>query len=299
MENREPQKSRKNQQPELARKQLMDLEAVQVSSGEKAIYWLVDVFVPNLITKFGRDEFEGKLLIASRQLWNLISENEELKDDERVRTAFIGPGYVKGIIKKGTGGIEFGQTVCSVIFDPRELRRNEPVPLVNIFSPEVIDPSAESSKEEIESVVRKTMITRGNPLVQEKLAEVRPLTSVPTLEYTSTAEEKLEIRMTSGLAKARFALKGIHKKIYAPYSSMLSGSKHLYDDFSRLSILWVDKRQLVAPSREKLSEWAIVEQSSERAEPGEKPRDGYDRIVAEYRRTLDFMKTHSSSYILT
>jgi hypothetical protein len=263
-----------------------------VSYGQKAVYWLVDFIIPNFISKFGRDAFEGRILIASRQLWSLISEN-------LVRSAFIGPGYIKGLIRKATGGIEFEQPISCVIFDPTELRLTEPLPLVNIFSPDVIDPLAESSKEEIESLVRKVMVARGNPLVPEKIAEVRPLTSIPTLEYTSTAEVKLEIKLASGLSKARFALKGVHKKIFAPYSSILSSSKHQYDDPINLSILWVDKRQLVAPSREKLSGWAIIEQSGERVGPEEEVKDGYDRIIEEYKRTLNFMRAHISSYVLT
>jgi hypothetical protein len=263
-----------------------------LSSGQKAVYWLVDFIVPNFISKFGRDDLDGKILIASRQLWTLISENQ-------VRSAFIGPGYIKGVIKKATGGIEFEQMIGCVIFDPTELRRKEPLPLVNIFSPDVIDPLSESSKETIESLVRKVMIARGNPLVQQKLAEVRPLTSIPTLEYSSMAEVKLEIKLTSGLSKARFALKGIHNKIYTPFSSIFSSGKHQYDDFTRLNILWVDTRQLVTPTREKLSEWIIIEQSGEQAQPEDASKDGYDRIISEYERTLDFMKTNSSSYILT
>ena len=270
-----------------------------MSLGQKPVYWLLDFVVPRFITKFGQDDFKGLVLIASRQLWNLISEKADSDSESIVRSAFIGPGYIKGVIKKGTGGIEFEQAISGVIFNPSELRLTEPLPLLNIISPEVIDPSAESSKEEIESIVRKIMVTRGNPLVQEKLAEVRPLTTIPTLEYTSTAEVKLEIRLTSGLSKARFVLKGIHKKIYAPYSTLLSSSEHQFDDPSKLSFLWVDKRQLAVPSREKLSEWAIIEQSENRGEPEVVAKDGYDSIIEEYKRTLDFMKTHSSSYVLT
>jgi hypothetical protein len=256
------------------------------------VFWLVDFVVPSFISKFGRDDFEGKILVASRQLWSLISEN-------LVRSAFIGPGYIKGTVRKATGGIEFEQAIGGVIFDPTELRRTEPLPLVNIFSPDVIDPLAESSKEEIESLVRKVMVARGNLLVQEKLAEVRPITSIPTLEYTSTTEVNLEIKLTSGLSKARFALGGIHKKIYAPYSHLLSSRKHNYDDPTKLSFLWVDKRQLVTPSRENLSEWAIIEQSGDRTVVEDASKDGYDKIMDEYKRTLDFVKANLSSYLLT
>jgi hypothetical protein len=262
-----------------------------LSHGQKVVYWLIDFIIPNFASKFGREEFEGKILIASRQLWSLMSES-------LVRSAFIGPGYIKGVIKKTSGAIEFEQPISSVIFDPTELRRTEPLPLVNIFSPEVIDPLAESSKEEIESLVRKIIITRGKPLVQEKIAEVKPLTSIPTLEHISMATVKLEIQLTSGASRAKFALKGVHKKIYAPYSSILSSARSEYDDPSKLSIFWVDKRQLVPPSRGNLSEWMIIEQSAERTEADETPKDGYDKIFEEYRRTLEFMKTNSKSYLL-
>jgi hypothetical protein len=264
---------------------------VSLSYGQKAVYWLVDFVVPNFITKYGREELGGRILIASRQLWSLISGSQ-------VRSALIGPGYVKGETNKPSGEVDFNEPISAVIFDPTELRRGEPLPLVNIFSPEVIDPLEESSKEEIESVVRRIMVTRGRPLVQEKLAEVKPLTSVPTLEYTSTSKVRLEIRLTSGVSKARFALSGVYRRIYNPYTSKLSDSRHNYDEVENLNILWVDRRKLVAPSKEVLSEWTIIEQSAERTEPEETTKDGYDQITEEYRRTLDFIKANLSSYVL-
>ncbi|WXG42651.1 MAG: hypothetical protein WED04_00845 [Promethearchaeati archaeon SRVP18_Atabeyarchaeia-1] len=266
-----------------------------MSHGQKTMYWLVDFVVPSFISKFGRDEFEGKILIASRQLWSLILQGS----DDIVRSALIGPGYVKGVIKKATGGIEFEHTISAVIFDPTELRPNVMLPLVNMVSPDVIDPLEESSKEEIESHVRKVMMTRGKPLVQGKLAEVRSLASIPTIEYISTTDVHLEIKLTSGLSQARFVLKGINKKIYAPYSSILSSGKSQYDDPHKLSMFLADKRQLVTPSREDLSRWTIVEQSGERMGTEEVPEDGYDRIMNEYKRTLDFMKANLQSYVLT
>jgi hypothetical protein len=270
-----------------------------MSQGQKPVYWLLDFEVPSFITKFGRDEFKGIVLIASRQLWNLISEKVEPDSESIVRSALIGPGYIKGVVKKGTGGIEFEHAISSVIFNPAELRLTEPLPLLNIISPEVVDPSAESSIEEIEGVVRKVMVARGNPLVPQKIAEVRPLASIPTLEYTSTAEVKLEIRLTSGLSKARFVLQGVHKRIYAPYCSRLSGSEHYFDDPSVLNVFWVDKRQLIAPPRESLSDWTIIEKSGERQQPQKEAKDGYDEIMEEYRLTYGFMKAHLSSYVLT
>jgi len=256
-----------------------------LSRQQKVVYWLVDFTIPNFTSRFGRDRLDGKLLVASRQLWTLILE-------ERVRSALIGPGYVKGTIKKTTGEIDFDQAISGVIFDPTELRPWEPLPLVNIISPEVIDPLTESSKAEIEGYVKRVMIARGNPLVEKKIAEVKPLATIPKVEYTATSKVKLEIRFTSGLAKARFTLGGVHRKIYAPFTDDLL--KGRYDDANKVRILWVDKRELVSPSKQSLSEWSIIEQSSERSEP----EDGFSQLTGEYKRTLDFIKANSSSYIL-
>lgn len=262
-----------------------------MSYGQKAVYWLIDFVIPNFVSDYGREELDGRILIASRQLWSLISGSQ-------VRSALIGPGYVKGDTKKATGKVDFNEPISAVIFDPTELRLTEPLPLVNIFSPEVIDPLEESSKQEIESVVSKIMVARGRPLVHGKLAEVKSLTSLPTLEYTSTSKVKLEIRLTSGVSKARFALSGIHRRIYIPFISKFSDARRNYDDVSNLNIFWVDRRKLVAPSKEALSEWGIIEQIGGSAEPAGNTKDGYDQIIEEYRRTLDFMKANVDSYIL-
>jgi hypothetical protein len=263
-----------------------------LSYKEKAVYWIIDFEIPNFISAFGREELDGRILIASRQLWSL------LKGDQVVRSALIGPGYVKGEIKKATGKVDFGEPISAVIFDPTELRIKEPLPLVNIFSPEVIDPLEESSKQEIESVVSKIMLAKGRPLVQEKLAEVKSLTSLPTLEYSTTSKVKLQIALTSGLSKARFALSGVHKRIYSPYVSKFLDKKRNFGDVNSLNIFWVDKRRLIAPSEEVLSEWTIIEQNSGMAESEENIKDGYKQIVNEYNRTLDFMKANIDSYIL-
>ncbi len=262
-----------------------------MSYKEKAVYWLIDFEIPNFVSEYGREELDGRILIASRQLWSLITGSQ-------VRSALIGPGYVKGETRKATGKVDFGEPISAVIFDPTELRLREPLPLVNIFSPEVIDPLEESSKQEIESVVSKIMVAKGRHLVQEKLAEVKSLTSLPTLEYTATSKVKLEITLTSGVSKARFVLSGIHKRIYTPYIAGFSDKKRNYDDVDNLNIFWVDRRKLVAPSKEALSEWTIIEQSSGTGEPEEDVKDGYRQVINEYNRTLDFMKANIDSYIL-
>jgi hypothetical protein len=252
---------------------------------------LIDFAIPNFLSDYGKEELDGRILIASRQLWSLITGS-------RVRSALIGPGYVKGETQKATGNVDFGEPISAVIFDPTELRLTEQIPLVNIFSPEVIDPLEESSKQEIESVVSKIMIARGKPLVHEKLAEVKQLTSLPTLEYTSTSKVKLEVRLTSGVSKARFILGGVYKRLYAPFISKFSDKVRNYDDMNSLNILWVDRRKLVAPSEEALSEWTIIEQSSGNTETEENVKDGYKQIVDEYKQTLDFLKANVDSYIL-
>jgi len=260
-----------------------------LSREQNVLYWLIDYAVPDFISKFGREDLEGRLLIASRQLWSLIS-------GEQVRSGLIGPGYVEGTIRKATGEIEFEEPISGIMFDPTELRPTEPLPLVNIISPEVIDPVAKSSKEEIQEFVRKTVVTRGKPLVTDKLTEVKSLTTIPLVQYTSTSKTKLEIRFTSGVAKAKFALSGVHRKIYAPYVSNLQRKK--YDDINALKMFMVDKREMTKPTMEALSKWMIIEQNTESAEPEETLRDGYTQITEEYRRTLEFIKANSSSYIL-
>jgi hypothetical protein len=260
-----------------------------LSDRERVLYWLIDYAVPDFMSSFGKEELKGRLLIASRQLWSLIS-------GEQVRSALIGPGYVQGIIRKPTGEVDFEEPISGIIFDPTELRPTEPLPLVNIISPEVIDPTAKSSEEEIEEVVKRTVDTRGEPLITEKLTEAKSLTSIPPVRYTSTSKTKLKIRYISGATRAKFALSGVHRKIYAPYISTMKRKK--YDDINVLNMFLVAKREMTKPTREALSEWMIIEQNTETIEPEDAPRDGYTQIIEEYRRTLEFVKANRSSYIL-
>ncbi|MEX2750822.1 MAG: hypothetical protein Q6366_002940, partial [Candidatus Freyarchaeota archaeon] len=56
---------------------------------ERVLFWLMDAQIPELSFEFGKADFNGNILITSRQLWSLIKGSI-------VRSCLIGPGIVLG-----------------------------------------------------------------------------------------------------------------------------------------------------------------------------------------------------------
>ena len=93
------------------------------------IYWLLNFSIPEFeISPTITGKSEGKILIASRQLYSLMA-------GEQIRSCLIGPGVVQGVHYIRKIPTEFQQPISAVIFDPTQLRYDEPIPLVDIIKP--------------------------------------------------------------------------------------------------------------------------------------------------------------------
>jgi len=257
--------------------------------GETVLYWLLDMYIPDLNLPYVKNvEFRGEVLIASRQLWTLLRE-------DIVRSCLIGPGIVKGTISHKGHPIEVEEGVGALVFNPAELRPTEPIPLVNIITPEVVDPLAKSSVSEIATIIEKVLVDRGMVLAPKKLTEVRRKGTIPTVEYREKFLEKIEVHLTSGSMKARFLLGGAKRPIYRAFLKRYT--KMFYEHPERLKILYADKRKFAPFNQDAVSHWSIVEKLQAQPLEEQQTVDGYKQFVEEYASVLEFMKKFKDVYI--
>ena len=175
---------------------------------DTVIYWLLNFSMPEFqISPTITGKSEGKILIASRQLYTLMA-------GEEIRSCLIGPGVVQGVHYIRKIPTEFQQPISALIFNPTQFRRDEPIPLVDIINPEVIDPIAASERSAIEQRILSIMIRRGKVLASKKLAEVRPPTGVPITVIEEEDLVRVNISYVNGLAKAKFVLGAQNRKQY-------------------------------------------------------------------------------------
>ena len=70
------------------------------------------------------------------------------------------------------------------MFDPTQLLYDEPLPQVDIVTPEVIDPLGSRKVEEIVTSIRNLVMERGNVLAGDALATVTAEANIPqTMHY--------------------------------------------------------------------------------------------------------------------
>ena len=256
---------------------------------ETVLYWLLDIYIPDLNLPFIKNvEFKGEILIASKQLWTLLHEST-------VRSCLIGPGVVKGTILHRGYPIEVEEAVGALIFNPAELRPIVPIPLVNIVTPEVIDPLAKSSVSEIATIIERVLVDRGMILAPKKLTEVRRKGTIPTVEYREKFLEKIEVHLTSGAMKAKFLLGGAKRPIYRAFLKRYT--KKLYEHPERLKVLYVDERAFKSFNQDTISYWSIVEKLQAQPLEEQQTVDGYKQFVEEYTSVLKFMKKFKNAYI--
>ena len=152
---------------------------------QSALFWLLEVEAYDFDFGMLRDaDIEGKILIVSSQLWSLIKGTS-------VISALIGPGIFKGQASDGNRKVDVLEYISALLFDPAQLRYDEPLPLVDIVSPEVIDPLGETKQEEIMTVIRKLVLEKGNVLTGEKVMRFTSEGQVPQTAHYN--EELLKI----------------------------------------------------------------------------------------------------------
>jgi len=244
------------------------------------LLWLLDFLAPSFKVLGQVETLRGDLLIASRQIWSLLK-------DQTVRSALIGPGVVKGsmMVKGHPVDVEF--LVGAAIFDPTEMRPGEPTPLLDIITPEVIDPLEQSSHEQVEQIIRALVVRKGKVLDPRRLVTFRVGNELPR---TLVAEERmvpLRISFLSGIDKTRFLLGGQKQRIYTPFKEALQ--KNRFRDPSRVWVFRLDERKFETFNLPELDEWSVVEmyQVSEE-ERGENART-LQMLHTEYSETLKYL----------
>jgi hypothetical protein len=138
-----------------------------------ALFWLLDVKAHGFDAGVLRDtDLSGRALIVSRQLWSLIRGN-------KVVSILVGPGIFKGVAESGPRRVDVMEYISALIFDPTQMRYDEPLPFVDIVNPEVIDPLSAARPEDIYSVIRKLILEKGNVLAADPLARIKYGGGVP------------------------------------------------------------------------------------------------------------------------
>lgn len=248
------------------------------------LYWLIEIETYDFsIGAFKGADLSGKALILSSQLWSIIRGIQ-------VYSILIGPGIFKGVAKKGGIHIDVHEYISSLMFDPTQLRFDEPLPQVDIVTPEVIDPLGTRKQEEIVSLIRKLVMERGNVLAGDALATVQTGTSVPQTTHYQEMFKRINVSHVSGAQRAKFILGGTNGPIYRPFAK----------NFPKLRLQRTERTKVLATPFYKFSsfsdieimtDWMIVEKANQDS------KTGMDAIGAEYERILEVIQKDKDKYI--
>ncbi|RDE12332.1 MAG: hypothetical protein C4K47_08305 [Candidatus Thorarchaeota archaeon] len=248
------------------------------------IFWLlgIEAYDYDVGVLRGTD-LKGKALILSRQLWSIIR-------GETVISVLIGPGVFKGVATIGNRRVEILEPLLALMFDPTHMRADEPVPLVDIISPEVIDPLASRKTEEIMTTIRQLVIERGNVLAAEPLMKMRTDANVPTTAYAMDLLKKIHVAHVSGTQRARFILAGTNSPMYRPLVDWYK--KRKYDEPARIKVMAMPFNKFSSSvDIETMSDWTIVEKA------GIDGNSGIEAIHEEYEQTLGGLRENESLFI--
>ena len=248
------------------------------------VYWLIDIESYDFsIGGFKGSDLTGKALILSTQLWSIVRETE-------VYSILIGPGIFKGIAKKGGIQLDILEYISCLMFDPTQLRYDEPLPQVDIVNPEVIDPLGTKKHEEIVTLLRNLVMERGNILAGDPLAKVKIEANIPQMAHYEEIFKKINVAYISGMQRAKFILGGTSGSLYRPFAQ----------NFPKLTLQQIEKSKVLAMPFHKFASfsdievmmnWMIVEKS------GTDTRTGMEAIAHEYERTLGVIQEDQEKYI--
>jgi hypothetical protein len=251
---------------------------------QNALYWLLEVEAYDYDIGMLRDaDIEGKVLIISSQLWSLIRGSS-------VISALIGPGIFKGQASTENVKVDVLEYISALLFDPAQLRYDEPLPLVDVVSPEVIDPLGESKQEEIMTVIRKLVLERGNVLTGEKVMRVSSEGLVPQTAHYNEELSKINVRLVSGVQRAKFILAGTNGPLYRPFVERYNNRKYISFEMSKVMATF-SSRFSKFDDQETMAEWMIVEKM------GTDGKTGSDAITAEYDKIYSFIQKNEESFM--
>ncbi|MGY5871371.1 MAG: hypothetical protein RTV72_03910 [Candidatus Thorarchaeota archaeon] len=248
------------------------------------LYWLIEIETYDFaVGAFRGADLSGKALILSSQLWSIIR-------GAQVYSILIGPGIFKGVATKGGIHVDVQEYISCLMFDPTQLRYDEPLPQVDIVSPEVIDPLGVRKQEEIVTIIRNLVIERGNILAGDTLATVQTKASIPQTVHYEEMFKRINVSHISGEQRARFILGGANGPIYRPF----------VENFPKLSRQQTERTRVLATpfftftgftDIEIMSDWMIVEKA------GQDSKTGMEAIAAEYEWTLGVIEKDQDKYI--
>ncbi len=251
---------------------------------QSPLYWLIEIETYDFaVGAFKGADLSGKALILSSQLWSIIRETQ-------VYSILIGPGIFKGVATRNGIHVDVLEYISCLMFDPTQLRFDEPLPQVDIVSPEVIDPLGTRKLEEIVTLIQNLVIERGNVLAGEPLATVQPKTGVPRTVHVEEIFKRINVSHVSGEQRARFILGGANGPIYRPFA----------ENFPKLRLQQTERTKVLATPFYKFSsfsdieimtDWMIVETA------GQDSKTGMDAIGAEYERILEVIDKDKENYI--
>jgi len=248
------------------------------------LFWLLDVQAYRYDVGVLREtDLKGKALILSRQLWSAIR-------GEKVISILIGPGVFRGVGILGNRRVDVLEPLCALMFDPSALRADEPIPLVDIISPEVIDPMASRKTEEIMTVIRQLVVERGNVLAAETLLKLRPEGAIPTTAFALDLLKKINVAHVSGVQRAQFILGGTNGPLYRPFAGWYRKGK--YDHSDQIKVMATPFSKFCSSvDIDIMSDWTIVEKAATSSSTG------IEAIRDEYDETLDVVRKSSNLFV--
>jgi len=176
------------------------------------------------------------------------------------------------------------------MFDPTKLRYDEPLPQVDIVTPEVIDPLGLRKQEEIVTLIRNLVIERGNVLAGDALAKIKMEAGIPQTAHYEEIFKRINVSHISGEQRARFILGGTSGHIYRPF----------VENYPKLRLQPTERSKVFAApfhritgfsDIEVMTDWMIVEKA------GMDSKMGMEAIAAEYEDTLEAIERNKEKII--
>jgi hypothetical protein len=220
------------------------------------LLWVLDYVIPGFKILGETITMSGELLIASRQLFSFLQE-------DIVRSAFIGPGVIKGQVMIKGKPVDVEYLVGAVIFDPTQMRPREPVPVIDILNPEILDPLEQATVEQVQEIIRTLVIKKGSVSDSGQILTVTTEGGLPRTLITEERMEAKNITLISGMNKARFLLGGQKNRLYLPFKEGLQRNR--FSDASKIWTFRIDTKEFEAFDPAKFSEWIIIEMQSDPA----------------------------------
>jgi len=241
------------------------------------LYWLIDIETYDFtIDDLSGLDLRGKALIVSSYLWSI-------KRGTQHYSILIGPGIFKGVATKDNIHVDVFECISCLMFDPTQLRYDEPLPLVDIFTAEVIDPLGTKKMEHLITDIENLV----NRLEREKFIRLGIPQIVPDFPRFY---HRINLSFVSGLERAKFYLGKSNGDIYRPFAK----------NFPKLSHQQIERTRVLATpfckftnfsDIEVMSDWMIVEKA------GPYSKTGMEAIGAEYERTLGAIEKDKDNYI--